>query len=721
MEEANETNAVVRGDDILQQQQDSGPRRLSSGHQNPQHEQSLPIPMPTSLRDLMSTNAIAIPPTPSQHPRRRQLISDEFIGTNHSRSQSQSSDRLLLQQQQQQLPPTSPSQQRSLDPTGMFRNRGRRVIAGAGGMQQKVQHNNNHAVISSSSSQSSSPSPEKLTKADRQQHQRRRCHSSSSSLQSGEQIIFPQQQLPQHQQNRRSSSTRNDIPLENTSCGESNVDEEGEGRMMNQDEVTTDYQSSPPQSALPTIDPSSHRDQSSQKIDSTAEVDNLSNLVNDFVFDNDNNEGSAMGKSNIMLNRSHEEQHSPSSDIGSTVSVMGSIVGDNITGKYDNERLLAVRRRMMQDVEEIQEGEIDDINYCDDEEETGSAAEMHDENDLLNVSLECNADTDTSLLEDYPLNNSALYPVEQPETIVSDDGNSEASAEILHSNHGSMNPATTSINTNNTKRESGSGSGGGDGIGSGSCSGSGSANESAETRKEQESPFRAAFRRSAQEMSNRLPPLSTQMLSERLTPNRFQLASASSAIDKAATTASLLPQFARQCFSFEDTTIDDDTFFVMPEHLHAGGDGSGGHYHPQATHKYYGLSGVASFATIDEGGDTSTKRNLLNNAHPPQQSGLSSGELDSPFRVIRHARTWNHHGQSHMGETINSQLGAKDNITYLNGNIRHASSFDPWSPKSGLRKSSEMLRTEVPGAMHGAVHNRSVSQASEAKDWKVRR
>ena len=43
-------------------------------------------------------------------------------------------------------------------------------------------------------------------------------------------------------------------------------------------------------------------------------------------------------------------------------------------------------------------------------------------------------------------------------------------------------------------------------------------------------------------------------------------------MDKAATTASLLPQFARQCFSFEDTTIHDDTFFVMLVHLHAGGE-----------------------------------------------------------------------------------------------------------------------------------------------------
>ena len=110
---------------------------------------------------------------------------------------------------------------------------------------------------------------------------------------------------------------------------------------------------------------------------------------------------------------------------------------------------------------------------------------------------------------------------------------------------------------------------------------------------------------------------------ERLTPNRFQLASSSSVIDKAATTASLLPQFARQCFSFEDMTIHNDTFFVMPEHSHPGGEASSGGRHfrpPGHPHKYYGLLGVASFSPINEGrGDTSSvganpcsKRN-----HPP--------------------------------------------------------------------------------------------------------
>ena len=143
----------------------------------------------------------------------------------------------------------------------------------------------------------------------------------------------------------------------------------------------------------------------------------------------------------------------------------------------------------------------------------------------------------------------------------------------------------------------------------------------------------------------------------------------------------------------------------MPEHLHAGGEASSGGWHfppPGHPHKYYGLLGVASFSTINEGrGDTSSvganpcsKRN-----HPPiifhpswQTAGVSSsaaasgGEPDSPFCIIRHAQTWNHHGHSSSPvtgdvETNSQHAGAqKDDITHLCGTIRHASLFDPWSP-----------------------------------------
>ena len=56
----------------------------------------------------------------------------------------------------------------------------------------------------------------------------------------------------------------------------------------------------------------------------------------------------------------------------------------------------------------------------------------------------------------------------------------------------------------------------------------------------------------------------------------------------------------------------------------------------------------------------------------------------SPFRIICHTETWNHHSSSPaMGdvETNSQHAGAqKDDITHLCGTIRHASSFDPWSP-----------------------------------------
>ena len=607
----------------------------------------------------------------------------------------------------------------------MFRNRGRRVIASASPAsatvgKQTIQQTTTSGIIpSSSSSQSTSPSPEKMT--NRQQHHHHKHQSLSSNLLTGEAMIFPQQQYPEH--DRDSAIPRDEISVPSTSYGE---------------RVVYDDKEMPPQYTSPTtVESSTTSSNKSQNFESaTNRIGNFNERQNhyDVADDDTENEGRTTDESNILLNRSHEtnsgsaeeQQHqdSPSSDIGSTVSIMGSIIGDdnNTMEDYDNDRLLAVRRRMMQDVQEMQGvGTIDEVHnesktcddYNNDAEEvyTGSESEnpdpiIHDDREMLNVSLECNADTDTSLLEDYPLNKDGLYQDEDRETIChDDDGNSDIGDEILESKYeAEMKNSTT--DTNNHKWGSGSGTGS-----------SSSTNDKQTRNTEQESQFRAAFRRSAQGMSNRLP-MSTQLLSERLTPNRFQLASASSAIDKAATTASLLPQFARQCFSFEDTTIDDDTFFVMPrdQYLqHADGEGSDRgyyHHHPQTpSHKYYGLSGVASFATIDEGGASALFPSKTNPGLAP------AGEPTSPFRVIRHAQTWNHHGQSPTGEESNSHHGAKGNVTSLYGNIRHASSFDNWSPKSGRRKSSEMARGEVPLAILGAERN---SQTSEALERKVR-
>ena len=590
----------------------------------------------------------------------------------------------------------------------MFRNRGRRVIASASAaaaaerrgrsdIQKILHHNTKNAGILSSSSQSQSsspsPSPDKMANGQTYHYNKlnhhRRCQSSSSNvLNNGEEIMVS----PQTEQEQQ-----NEFSFASTPCGENIMNKE-DGGMLSQEKITND----PPhlQSALSPTDPSHNCGNHSQQVQSSTVIDYMGVNNEDDEYETNN------GNDEQQQQQQHHHHHSPSSDIGSTVSIMGSVIGDNM-GDYDNKRLLEVQRRMMNDVEEIdEEGVIDEMyNECscddqNDENVTKSESEntdqrIHDESELLNVSLECNADTDTSLLEDYPLNNDVLSADEERESTIREDGNSEIGAEILDSKHDAA--SINSINYNKW------GSGSGSGIGSNN-----STNEK-QTRKEQESPFRAAFRRSAQGMSNRLPPISAQLLSERLTPNRFQLASASSAIDKAATTASLLPQFARQCFSFEDTTIDDDTFFVMP--LHTGGEGSGGyHFNQQATHKYYGLSGVASFATIDERGDSSTEK-----------AGLLSGEPDSPYRIIRHARTWNHHGQSSpTGEVINSHHGAQDDIRCFHGNINHTSSFDPWSPKSSRTKSSELVHGELPAAMHGAKHKKAASQVSEANAWKVR-
>lgn len=625
----------------------------------------------------------------------------------------------------------------------MFRNRGRRVIASASaaaaaattttttersdtissdGMQKILQRDTNARSISSSS-QSSLPSPEKMTNI-----QHHHGHQSSSiMLQSGEEMLHPKQENQQEQQHQRLGLPRDEIPFASTSRSREICVDEDEGRTSSHEKDTRYYRP-------PTLQPASQT-ANTQTIESDTGLDN-SGVENDDE-DDEQSRRTISFKSNILLQRSRnhdtnhaieeEEDHlSPSSDIGSTVSIMGSVIGNNHMGGYDNARLLAVRRRMMHDVQEIpEEGatcEINNESFCGNhnyEKVIGTMLEstdqimIQDESEMLNVSLECNADTDTSLMEDYPSNHDDLYPDEERNPTLRGDGNSEIGAEILDSKQNDALGINSTNNRNSDKWDSV--------LGTGTSTDSSTANET-QTRKEHESPFRAAFRRSARGMSNRLPPMSTQLLSE-----RFQLASASSAIDKAATTASLLPQFARHCFSFEDTTIDDDTFFVMPEHLHAGGEGSGCYnQHQQTSHKYYGLSGVVSFATIDEGGDTSTVNHFSSKrnppiSHPSQQTGLySDGEPDSPFRIIRHAQTWNHHGQSPTGEVTKSHRGRNENITYLHGTIRHASSFDPWSPKSGRRNTSELVRDEVPIALHRAERNQAMSQASEARDWKVR-
>ncbi|KAL3817398.1 hypothetical protein ACHAXA_011027 [Cyclostephanos tholiformis] len=312
---------------------------------------------------------------------------------------------------------------------------------------------------------------------------------------------------------------------------------------------------------------------------------------------------------------------------------------------------------------------------------------------MLNISLECHADTNTSYLE----GDSDAIDARSAEG----ENNTEdhTSIEVADGQRGKTSNVVKVADFSNSS----------------------TVDALQEGRRGQESPFRAAFRRGAREMSNRLPPIMSspsQMLSaasaptseslKRLTPGRFQRSTASTAFDKAATTtASLLPQFARQCFSFEDTTVDDDIFLAAPPH------GEGG-VHP-TTHEYYGLTAVASFVVGERddaasdndhhhgggvGAAASARESRASSGRPlppPPHRPVSSGgvELDSPFRVIRESRTW-------AGSLPRQE----------------ASSFDVWSPSRGSRPNHQHLGNDMNGTVETFSMEGVKRDESTEKDWK---
>jgi len=339
------------------------------------------------------------------------------------------------------------------------------------------------------------------------------------------------------------------------------------------------------------------------------------------------------------------DDHEVHSTIDSTVSVMGSIVGndedDSSNNKYDAKKLLEVKLRMMRDVQEVVE----------EEEE-----ENDDEID--------NEETDINM--DSLQNESNVVKV----------------ADFSQQSSGSA-VDTTSTDQKNTFNN----------------------NNNNNNNTNYESPFRESLKR--------------------LTPNR---AIASSAIiDKAANTASILPQLARQCFSFEDTTVDDDNFLIMRDQLHMKIEGGEtGRRKQLDTHKYYGLSAVASLSdhaddNDDDDSPVSSMRNttttvrdniLQRNApkwFPPQRTRLFNEEsTGTPFRVIRHTQTWDNN---------NIDGSSSKRIQHLGGNnIRQTSSFDPWSPQRVNRVSRvvQPLGNKIKDFPKNSAEN-----VDETKDWKV--
>lgn len=452
------------------------------------------------------------------------------------------------------------------------------------------------------------------------------------------------------------------------------------------------------------------------------------------------------------------------STVGSTVSIMGSVVGEG--DHYDESRLLAVKRRMMQDVEEVLEEEDDSDGDGDDQDEGGGGGEggeegilnvgdggendsknenimqkpqdveetvntndaIHDSNcDTLNISLEVSFHNDTSFLDDRPMNASFVedHPanaslMDNHLTNLSFLDNHPANSSFLDGH-----PANTSLNgpipeganedvklmeddevvtdegSQNLPKKFA------DFVDAGIKKSRNDVGDSLEnpinnspTKKaqEHESPFRAAFRRRAQDVSKSLSPLSSAA--------KFDRASASFAIDRAA-------GIVGQCFSFEDTTLEDDDFLAMPGRLSR-------HHAAAMTQNYYGLSAVASH---DEGDLEPTAPSFAFHAkksgprcrqHRPGDHIRLSSLPTSPFRVIRHSRT--------------------EDPQYLKGDsIRQTSSFDPWSSPSvgrewqvpplgndAKKQIKPFQRKELSGlGDHGGEIDGAREPDGEEKNWKV--
>ena len=612
----------------------------------------------------------------------------------------------------------SPPPKSKMDPTGMFRNRGRRTIrtSAQNGVLTSSQSSSSLSQSSSSSlspvknyKRHGGPPPTSPTTQQQQGKYRSRYeHATTASMSSSAQSTAQNSGTSDdvigegsHHSSHHMHQSLQKEPPQRAISKDNQVDMNSMQNNINTERIIYEEEPEnyhPPQSTLPSDREDQVTTSQQYNIDNNIDAQSIENNEEPTHESDENN--MQLNASNIIMNRSQDsindsinssEQYAHSA-VGSTVSIMGSIVGEE-EGDDDgiNEtRLLAVKRRMMQDVQEVLEEEDQD------EESEGANAEdaMHS-TDTLNTSLECNADTDTALLED-------IDP-----TYHETDANSDQDVDNRQSEKSNVIKVADFSDTGN--------------LGTDDKYTINNIYDTTTTNNE--SPIRAAFRRSAQGMANHLPPLSSSSGTsgspfKRLTPNRFQRATASSAIDKAATTASLIPQLARQCFSFEDTTVDDDHFLAMPDQLHNINIGSGeGGQQQLATHKYYGLSAVAS---IDDCTTEQSHRNYAPKWYPPNRTRLSNnGEHgNNPFRVIRHSQTWDPDGRpSSMRKYSNDKR--KETSNYFEGSLRQTSSFDPWSPQLSSGRVKPLGNKIEQFPISEALDSTTQRLDNEKKDWKV--
>jgi hypothetical protein len=193
-----------------------------------------------------------------------------------------------------------------------------------------------------------------------------------------------------------------------------------------------------------------------------------------------------------------------------------------------------------------------------------------------------------------------------------------------------------------------------------------SPNHASSVRVEQESPLRAAFRRTENNIR--------RMTSPRLPPSHYETVDRKSRVQS----NSVLPlplQLARKCFSFDDTTLDEDLAIPYQPQLALLGQDSPKRrlprdqmsHHQSKNTEYYGLSAVASFPYEDEnslkqaiplkrtsksysGSFGHAKSHLLSNGQPYEGSGKD--EHSSPCRVIQQSKTWDHAVANHQSSRV---------------------------------------------------------------------
>lgn len=650
-------------------------------------------------------------------------------GTASSRIRSQSFDKQNspMQQQQHIQKPNVSSRSTNLDPTGMFRNRGRRVITkspsatdGTSAAAKNKQHVVTTAGFSYSSTQQINNTSSAQNSVNGLQRDRRAVQESKQFIEAGgnesnaavvedghendnidtnstaDEIIkkqpplnvAPESVATSDETAKECTNENDDIAKENRAvkdCTNETDDiaegndhqniEEGEIENIDDDESDND----PTMERLHPINDKPFTCDDSAEFVPTITVESLKRF--EFQYDsNANRHQSSYNSKDRNIKRSlskdsNDSEHNHSA-IGSTVSVMGSLVGENegtTVGSfgYDDSKLLAVKRRMMQDVEEIVEmdenrsdSDADDIRDDEDDRPILATVPLH-ENLIVSESIASNAEASRGEGE------HASESKTEVDNIVDVD--------VSHNvqTGGDVNNIKTASNIHN------------------------------------ESPIRAALRRKTQNVAKSLPPLPSHLSA--LTPTRFH---SSNAVANGL-------KVAQQCFSFEDTTVDDSNFLIMPDKLKSGEDGVVLH---QPTHKYYGLSGVASFASKDDGSPAEIKTPkrsspvAKNISVKPSKQSPEKPLKQSPTKKSAFRPKW--YPAMSGGGTIRTPKVIRHRQVMDNKNspivpaptgydaIRLSSSFDP-SPSSRRHSKAETDRKEAISFLQSIVMQSSRVEEDE--------